>query len=75
MPAPAVMDAGIIADGQRVEHCEMSAYGTAHAYSLLLGEKECAALLAATLAEEKAANETLGKAAKSINKAALNPAG
>jgi ferritin-like metal-binding protein YciE len=66
-----VMDAGIIAEGQRIEHYEISAYGTAHAYATLLGESKCASLLAATLAEEKAANEKLGKAAKKINKAAM----
>ena len=47
-----VMDAGIIADGQRIEHYEIAAYGTAHAYARLLGEAGCAALLAQTLAEE-----------------------
>jgi ferritin-like metal-binding protein YciE len=66
-----VMDAGIIADGQRIEHYEISAYGTAHAYAELLGEDKCAELLAETLAEEKAANEKLGKAAKKINQSAL----
>ena len=66
-----VMDAGIIADGQRIEHYEISAYGTAHSYATLLGETECAELLAATLAEEKAANDKLGQAAKTINKAAM----
>ena len=66
-----VMDAGIIADGQRIEHYEISAYGTAHAYATLLGETACARLLAATLAEENAANEKLGKAAKTINQAAM----
>ena len=69
----AVMDAGIIADGQRIEHYEISAYGTAQAYATALGEDECAKLLSASLAEEKAANEKLGKAAKAINKAALAP--
>ena len=66
-----VMDAGIIADGQRLEHYEISAYGTAHAYAILLGEKETAKLLAETLEEEKAANDKLGHAAKSINQSAL----
>ncbi len=66
-----VMDAGIIAAGQRIEHYEISAYGTAHAYAMLLGERNCGTLLAETLAEEKAADETLGKAAKSINDSAL----
>ncbi len=66
-----VMDAGIIADGQRIEHYEISAYGTAHAYAELLGEDECAKLLAETLAEEKAADEKLGQAARLINQSAL----
>jgi ferritin-like metal-binding protein YciE len=66
-----VMDAGIIADGQRIEHYEIAAYGATHAYATLLGETECAKLLAATLAEEKAANEKLGKAALKINQAAM----
>ncbi len=66
-----VMDAGIIADGQRIEHYEISAYGTAHAYAVLLGEEKAAELLAETLEEEKAANEKLGKAAKKINQSAL----
>ena len=66
-----VMDAGIIADGQRIEHYEISAYGTAHAYAELLGEDKCAELLAETLAEEKAANEKLGEAARLINQSAL----
>lgn len=69
----AVMDAGIIADGQRVEHYEISAYGTAHAYALALGDKQSASLLAATLKEEKAADEKLGKIALAVNKAALAP--
>ena len=66
-----VMDAGIIAEGQRIEHYEISAYGTAHAYAELLGEDRCAGLLAETLAEEKAADEKLGEAARRINQAAL----
>ena len=66
-----VMDAGIIADGQRIEHYEISAYGTAHAYAELLGEDKCAQLLAETLAEEKAADEKLGEAARIINQSAL----
>jgi ferritin-like metal-binding protein YciE len=66
-----VMDAGIIADGQRIEHYEISAYGTAHAYATLLGETDIATLLAATLAEEKAANDKLGDAAETINQAAM----
>jgi ferritin-like metal-binding protein YciE len=66
-----VMDAGIIAEGQRIEHYEISGYGTARAYAMLLGERSSATLLAETLAEEKAAHDNLGKAAKAINDSAL----
>ena len=66
-----VMDAGIIADGQRIEHYEISAYGTAHSYAEMLGENQVARLLAETLAEEKAADEKLGEAARIINQAAM----
>jgi ferritin-like metal-binding protein YciE len=66
-----VMDAGIIAEGQRIEHYEISGYGTAHAYAMLLGERDCGTLLAETLTEEKAAHDNLSKAAKAINDSAL----
>lgn len=69
--ADAVMDAGIIGDGQSIEHYEIARYGAAHAYALKLGEDECAELLATTLEEEKAANEALSAAAESVNRAAL----
>ena len=55
-----VVDAGLVADAQRVEHYEMSAYGTAHTLADILGQSEVKGLLAETLAEEKAANEKLG---------------
>ena len=62
-----VMDAGLIATAQRVEHCEMAGYGTVHNFSELLGEKEAAGLLAETLQEEKAADKHLTALAKSID--------
>jgi ferritin-like metal-binding protein YciE len=65
--APEVMDAGLIAAAQRVEHYEMAGYGTVHNFSELLGEDEAAELLAETLHEEKAADEKLTTLAKSIN--------
>src|SRR6202007_2704956 len=64
--APQVMDAGLIAAAQRVEHYEMAGYGTVHNFSELLGEKEAARLLAEALKEEKAANKELTVLAKSI---------
>src|SRR5580698_2938487 len=46
---PEVLDAGLIADAQRVEHYEIAAYGSARTYAELLGEKEVVRLLSQTL--------------------------
>ena len=64
---PAVLDAGLIADAQRVEHYEISAYGSARTFANLLGEKQIVTLLEATLKEEKAADQKLTSIAESIN--------
>ena len=67
----AVMDACLIASAQRVEHYEISAYGTAIAWAEALELTEVASLLGETLAEEKAADEKLSALAESgINEAA-----
>jgi ferritin-like metal-binding protein YciE len=66
-----VMDAMLIAAGQRAEHYEISAYGTAIAWAEALELTEVAELLNETLAEEKAADEKLSAIAESgINEAA-----
>ena len=65
-----LMDAALIAAAQRVEHYEIAAYGTVHAYAELLGESDQAALLQQTLDEEKETNEKLTKLSKEINVAA-----
>jgi ferritin-like metal-binding protein YciE len=62
-----VLDAGLIAAAQRVEHYEIAAYGSARTYAELLGEPEIAALLDQTLEEEKGADQKLTKVAKSVN--------
>lgn len=54
-----VMDAGLIANGQRVEHYEIAAYGTAAHYAKELGYKEVLDILKQTLSEEKSADEKL----------------
>lgn len=65
---PKVLDAGLIAAAQRVEHYEMAGYGTARAYAEKLGEHEAADLLQLTLNEEGAANQKLTRLAeRSIN--------
>lgn len=69
----AVMDACIIAAGQRSEHYEMAAYGTCVAWAEALGLTEAAELLSATLAEEKAADQKLSALAEGdINEAATS---
>ena len=66
---PNVLDAGIIAAAQKVEHYEMSGYGTARAFAERLGEMDAVDLLQATLDEEKAADKKLTK----IAEASVNP--
>lgn len=61
MATPALMDAALIAACQKVEHYEISAYGTVRSFADLLGEKEAVGLLSQTLEEEKAANEKLNQ--------------
>lgn len=63
--APEVLDAGIIAAAQHVEHYEMAGYGTAVAYARLLGDAEAERLLRQSLAEEKEADEKLTQLAES----------
>jgi ferritin-like metal-binding protein YciE len=66
-----VMDAMLIASGQRVEHYEITAYGTVIAWAQALGLTEVAEVLGESLAEEKAADEKLSALAESgINDAA-----
>jgi ferritin-like metal-binding protein YciE len=50
---PAVLDAGLIASAQKVEHYEIASYGTLLTYARQLGHEDAAALLEETLAEEK----------------------
>ncbi len=59
--APAVLDAGLIASAQRVEHYEMAAYGNVKTFAQILGHEEVASLLDITLQQEHVANKTLGR--------------
>lgn len=54
-----VKDAGMIAEAQRVEHYEISGYGTAVRYAKELGHKEIAKKLQKTLDEEYNADQLL----------------
>jgi len=64
---PEVLDAGIIAAAQRVEHYEMAAYGCARTYANLLGLKQDEDLLNRTLEEEGNADKKLTNIAETIN--------
>lgn len=66
-----VLDAALIAAAQKVEHYEISAYGTAIAWAEALGLNDVVSVLNETLEEEKAADEKLSALAESgINQAA-----
>ena len=70
---PAVLDACIIAGGQRAEHYEMAAYGTVVAWARTLELEQIAQLLEQTLEEEKAADEKLSDLAEAgINESAMD---
>lgn len=62
---PAVLDAGLIAAAQRVEHYEIAAYGTVCTYAKQLGQTQALNLLQQTLNEEKTTDEKLTMIAES----------
>lgn len=62
---PQVLDAGLIAAAQKVEHYEIAGYGTARAWAERLGYDNAARLLRETLEEESMANEKLTQIAES----------
>jgi len=71
-----VLDAALIAGGQRAEHYEIAAYGTLAQFAELLGEQRAKELLGETLEEEKAADEKLSSIAMSdVNRQALTTDG
>jgi ferritin-like metal-binding protein YciE len=62
---PEVKDAALIAAAQRVEHYEISGYGTARTFAQRLGLTQAANLLQQTLTEEVAADKKLTTIAES----------
>jgi ferritin-like metal-binding protein YciE len=67
----AVRDAGLIAAAQKVEHYEISGYGSARTHAEILGYDDAVGLLDETLQEEKDADEKLNELAQtSINEEA-----
>ena len=63
---PGVLDAGLIAAAQKVEHYEMASYGCVRTWAEQLGYHEAAELLQQTLDEEKETNEKLTQLAESV---------
>ncbi|HEX6316697.1 MAG TPA: ferritin-like domain-containing protein [Gemmatimonadaceae bacterium] len=59
-----VMDAGIIAAAQKVEHYEIASYGTVCEYARMMGHTEALELLQQTLEEEKNADQLLNQIAE-----------
>ncbi len=62
----AVMDAGLIAAAQKVEHYEIASYGTVRTWARRCGEEEVAELLQETLDEEGEADKKLTELAESM---------
>ncbi len=72
---PEVLDAALIVAAQKVEHYEISSYGSLRALADALGHKNAAKLLQETLNEESATDEKLNKlAVGEINKKAMQQA-
>ena len=68
---PDVLDAGMIADAQAVEHYEIARYGTMVAWAKQLGMNDAASLLEETLEQEHNADRTLTEIAEgSLNREA-----
>lgn len=59
-------DLGLIASAQKVEHYEISGYGSARSLARQIGEREVATLLAHTLGEEESADSGLTDLAKPL---------
>jgi ferritin-like metal-binding protein YciE len=62
-----VRDAGLIVAAQKVEHYEISGYGSARSHAQLLGHTNAMSLLEQTLNEEKKADAKLGEIAEEAN--------
>lgn len=72
----AMLDAGIIAAGQKVEHYEIASYGTLIQYAKTLHLNDAAKLLEQTIKEEKAADKKLSEiAVDSVNEKAASEDG
>src|SRR5512133_1842219 len=66
MDKSVVLDAALIGAAQKVEHYEISGYGTARTMAAMLGQEDAAELLEETLEEEKDTDAALTEIAESI---------
>jgi len=62
----AALDAGLVAAAQKVEHYEITTYGTLVAWANQLGQEDVADLLSETLEEENAADAKLSEIAETV---------
>jgi ferritin-like metal-binding protein YciE len=62
---PSVLDAGLIASSQKVEHYEIASYGTVATFAKELGNEQVLDLLVDTLQEEKQTDTKLTNVAES----------
>ena len=67
---PDVLDAGLIAAAQRIEHYEIAGYGTVRAYARMLGERDAERILERVENEEKQTDQKLTQVAEMV----INPA-
>ena len=65
-------DLALIAAAQKVEHYEISGYGTAKCLAKQIGEREVAVLLSQTLGEEEASDFLLTAAAQTLLQQAVS---
>jgi Mn-containing catalase len=65
-------DLALIAAAQKVEHYEISGYGTARCLARQIGEREVATLLSHTLGEEESSDYLLSELSKPILQDALS---
>ena len=71
----AVLDAGLIAAAQKVEHYEIASYGTICAWAELLGERPALRFLKQNMSEEEATDKKLTELAIQVNQEALSQGG
>jgi ferritin-like metal-binding protein YciE len=64
--SPALRDAAIVMDGNKVEHYEMAVYGSLVSFAQQLGLQDAAQVLQQTLEEEKAADAKLTEIGESV---------